>query len=321
MKGYREEARQSMAFVYKGDFEDEFERLAETMNCLCCRQTPTSTTDHSSEASITFDDNTSIQKSFTQESDVMADSIFSAKYRHIMFLGVGLLVLQQLSGQPTVLAYSRVLFQAAGWGADTSVFTVVIMGITSTITASNVDFLGRKVFLKASSIIMTIAVAMLAYGFWNCNEDDENIVISQARKYIVLLGMFIYFAAFQGGFGTITWTVLSEIYPTEIRGKAMALSVEICFFCKFLSQLFFPVLQDLLGWGSTFILFTFTCALGYIFVHTKLIETKGMSLEEIQERLGKNNIVSPPEIINRPLESPLLDEESKELPIRLNPIT
>ena len=89
----------------------------------------------------------------------------------------------------------------------------------------------------------------------------------------------------------------------------MAFSVEVNFLCKFLSQLFFPVFQDLLGWGSTFIIFTITCAIGFIFVTFAVTETKGMSLEEIQAQYGRkaNNKYIPPEIVKKPLESPLLD--------------
>ena len=322
MKGYRDEAKESMGFVYKGDFNDEFEKLAETMNSLCCRQSSSTIKDDASEGDGSFEDNGSIYtKSVYDDPDVNADGMFSPQYRQIMFLGIGLLSLQQFSGQPAVLAYSRVLFEAAGWGANSSVFSVLIMGVTSSLTVANVDRLGRKVFLKAGSIIMTMAVACLAYGFWNWDEEDEDVVLSNTKKTIVFWAMIFYVAGYQVGFGPITWTVLSEVYPTEIRGKAMAFSVEVNFLCKFLSQLFFPVFQDLVGWGSTFIIFTCTCAIGFIFVTLAVTETKGMSLEEIQAQYGRkaSNKHIPPEIVKKPLESPLLanknsnDESPREI--------
>mmetsp|Transcript_27370 Transcript_27370/g.64118 ORF Transcript_27370/g.64118 Transcript_27370/m.64118 type:complete len:158 (+) Transcript_27370:3-476(+) len=97
--------------------------------------------------------------------------------------------------------------------------------------------------------------------------------------------MFVFISGYQIGFGPISWTVLSEIYPNEIRGNAMALSVEVNFFAKFLTHFLFPVIQDRLGWGNTFLVFAAMIALGLIFVCVKVPETKGMTLEEIQYKL------------------------------------
>lgn len=115
--------------------------------------------------------------------------------------------------------------------------------------------------------------------------------------------MFVFISGYQIGFGPISWTVLSEIYPTEIRGSAMALSVEVNFFAKFMTQFLFPSIQDKLGWGTTFIVFAVTIAAGLLFVLIKVPETKGMTLEEIQLKLkhggiGSENIVERNDLTN-----------------------
>jgi len=300
MKGYHEEARESMQFVYKGNVEDEFEQMAETINSLCCNHTRTGTTsalnDYECDDSVMG--SASINKSASSnlvtenddgtngddESTLDPTSMWSSKYRKIMGIGMGLLVSQQFSGQPCVLAYSRVLFEAAGWGGNTSVVTVTIMGIVSSFTVTQVDRLGRKTLLAAGSTIMLVAVSCLAYGFWEWDE-NENSKLSDSKKQIVLWSMFLFISGYQIGFGPISWTVLSEIYPTEIRGSAMALSVEVNFFAKFLTQFLFPIIQDELGWGTTFIVFAGTIVLGLLFILFKVPETKGMTLEEIQVKL------------------------------------
>lgn len=292
MKGYREEARESMQFVYKGNVEVEFEKMADTMNSLCCSRgrkgSGNDLDDDSNSVGESVGNSSNKGRGDGENDDDSSNSapagIWAKQYRNIMGIGMGLLISQQLSGQPCVLAYSRVLFEAAGWGGNTSVVTVTIMGVVSSFTVTQVDRLGRKTLLMAGSSIMLFAVSLLAYGFWGW-DDDSNDKLSSAKKQIVLWGMFIFISGYQIGFGPISWTVLSEIYPTEIRGSAMALSVEVNFFAKFLTQFMFPVIQDKLGWGTTFVVFALTIALGLIFVYFKVPETKGMTLEEIQLHL------------------------------------
>ena len=309
MKGYHEEARESMQFVYKGNVEDEFERMADTINSLCCsngRQVSGGIhCGQQDDSSFTGSDsiknnNSNIESNDFEEGNYYIDdeesengpsSLWSSKYRNIMGIGMGLLISQQFSGQPCVLAYSRVLFEAAGWGGNTSVVTVTIMGVVSSFTVTQVDRLGRKTLLMAGSSIMLFAVSCLAYGFWGWDENSDD-KLGDFKKHIVLWSMFIFISGYQIGFGPISWTVLSEIYPTEIRGSAMALSVEVNFFAKFLTQFLFPVVQDALGWGTTFIVFACTIATGLLFVHLKVPETKGMTLEEIQLKLKHDGIGS-----------------------------
>ena len=289
MKGYKEEARQSMQFVYKGNVEDEFERMAESLNTLCCNHGRNESPGIDMSVSMAESDNTKKEEPEDDESNSPPDSIWASKFRNIMGIGMGLLLAQQFSGQPCVLAYSRVLFEAAGWSGHTSVITVAIMGVVSSFTVTQVDRLGRKKLLLAGCSVMLFAVAFLAIGFWGWDE-NLNPKLGHFKKNLVLWSMFLFISGYQIGFGPISWTVLSEIYPTEIRGSAMALSVEVNFFAKFLTQFLFPVIQDLLGWGTTFVVFFFTILLGLVFVYYKVPETKGMTLEEIQAKLQNGGL-------------------------------
>jgi len=301
MKGYRDEAKESMQFVYKGNVNDEFERMADTINNMCCREDSAEDEVEIDQCDSFFGDESkkggSIdnQEAFPDDENIDDDinddkpqGMLSYKYRGIMFIGMGLLIAQQYSGQPCVLAYSRVLFEAAGWHGHTSVITVTMMGIVSSFTVSMVDRLGRKTLLAAGSAIMLISISCLAYGFWGWDEDAHE-KLSNTRKQVVLWSMFVFISGYQIGFGPITWTVLSEIYPTEIRGSAMALSVEVNFLSKFLTQLFFPIVQGILGWGTTFVVFGCIILAGLIFVIVQVPETKGMTLEEIQMKLKRSN--------------------------------
>jgi hypothetical protein len=341
MKGYTEEAKASMQFVYKGDVEDEFQQMADTMGELCCRNDLEEDDDGVSIASNsvyssthdfaeglnargetriprnpetmhTFDDMHYQGGSMdSQSTDDMDDpKLTSRKYRPIMTIGLALLVSQQFSGQPSILSYSRVLFEAVGLKGHASVVTVIIMGLTSIMTVSLVDRVGRKVLLLSGCAIMALSLLALSIGFWSFDEDAPQLAKWQQR--MVLWSMFVFIAGFQVGYGPITWTVLSEIYPSEIRGTAMALSVEVNFFFKFVVQLCFPLLQGALGWKYTFISFACLGFASFVFILLKVPETKGLSLEEIQLQLrGRpdqqfKNEASPSQN-EKPLASPLLD--------------
>jgi len=352
LKGYREEAKESMQFVYKGNVEDEFRRMADTIGSLCCRNDANAGDDISATGDSVYSSNQDFagglnfkgetrihhreqslmdqmqlagdESSLSQDASACSETqslddegrpqLTGRRYRPIMALGLTLLVAQQASGQPSVLAYSRVLLEAAGWKGHASVVTVVIMGLTSTLTVALVDRVGRKVLLLSGCTIMCLALLSLALGFWGWDEADGKHALHYWQQELVLWGMFVYIAGYQVGYGPITWTLLSEIYPSEIRGTAMALSVEVNFFCKFLIQLGFPIVQHLLGWGCTFIVFSSFLVLSFLFIFLKVPETRGMTLEEIQLQLRGLRQPSPNQKDKKPLSSPLLQGERDKSP-------
>lgn len=336
MKGYTEEAKQSMQFVYKGDVDNEFQEMADTIDALCCRNdfvdeeedgasAASNSVYHSSVGSHDFaeglnargetriatrnyDMNDDMYGQSESTDDIDDPKLTSRKYRRIITIGLALLVSQQFSGQPSILAYSRVLFEVVGLKGHASVVTVVIMGLTSIMTVSLVDRVGRKVLLLSGCAIMALALLALSFGFWSY--DEENPQLYKWQQQMVLWSMFVFIAAFHVGYGPITWTVLSEIYPSEIRGTAMALSVEVNFFFKFVVQLCFPLIQGVLGWKYTFISFACLGVVSFVFILLHVPETKGLSLEEIQQQLRDtpdSQSRGPPPPNEKPLASPLLD--------------
>ncbi len=85
--------------------------------------------------------------------------------------------------------------------------------------------------------------------------------------------------------GPVTWVVLSEIFPNRIRGFAMAIATFSLWTACFILTYTFPLLNKLLGASGTFWLYGFICILGFIYILKKLPETKGKSLEEIENEL------------------------------------
>ena len=83
----------------------------------------------------------------------------------------------------------------------------------------------------------------------------------------------------------ITWVVLSEIFPNRVRGVAMSIATLSLWIASFVLTFSFPILNDALGSYGTFWLYSAICMIGFLFIKSKLPETKGKSLEEIEKEL------------------------------------
>merc|ERR1712157_163387 len=162
----------------------------------------------------------------------------------------------------------------------------VLMMITSAVTVMLVEKVGRKFLLRAGCLIMMVALFALSSAFWGWEDIvDTEDRLGSTQQLVILCAMFFYIAGYQVGFGPITWCIVSETFPLEIRGKAIALGLEINYFLNFGVEFIFPTLQEKLGWGHTFGLFCVVLALAFFYIRTYVPETAGLTLEEIQTQL------------------------------------
>jgi major inositol transporter-like SP family MFS transporter len=97
----------------------------------------------------------------------------------------------------------------------------------------------------------------------------------------------VYLAFFQGAIGPMVWLILAEIFPVRLRGIGMGFAVLFLWLCNFLVGLFFPLLLDAIGLSATFFLFAVFGIVGIIYVAKFLPETRGLSLEQIEDNFKK----------------------------------
>ena len=257
MKGHTDQAKESMRFVYKSNVEEEFEQLQQ-------------------------------QVALVQEAEAadQQDKPHNFMQSKAFLAAVGLVIFQQFSGQPSVISYSTVLFQAAGLAGTSSVYMSVYMIINTGVTVLTVDRVGRKALLKAGCFIMIFALLALSLSFWNyipnITSPDSFTAFDRA---VILVSMFLYIGAYQIGFGPVTWLIVSEVFPLESRGRATAFLVELNFLLNFLVQFIVPVIEAQIGWGHTFAVFLVIMAFAAHHIQTRVPETKGMTLEEIEQDL------------------------------------
>jgi hypothetical protein len=104
-----------------------------------------------------------------------------------------------------------------------------------------------------------------------------------AQKAIILTSLFVFIGGYQVGFGPVSWLIVSEIFPLKVRGKAVSIAVVVNFFCNTVMTFLFPVELEFIGASPTFYIYAIVLFGAIYFIYRFIPETKGMSLEEIED--------------------------------------
>jgi sugar porter (SP) family MFS transporter len=204
--------------------------------------------------------------------------LLDPKMAKVLVLGVTLAVFQQWCGINVIFNYAEEIFKAAGYdiskvlsniawtGSVNLAFTFVALGA--------VDRVGRRpLMLMGAAGLAVIYTAMgLCYA-------------TSLTGLPVLLLVLAAIGCYAMSLAPVTWVVISEIFPNRIRGAAMSVAVCALWIACFILTFTFPLLKAKLGAAGTFWLYAVICVLGFIFIKSKLPETKGKSLEQIEREL------------------------------------
>jgi len=223
-----------------------------------------------------------IKASFDDVSEkVNFKALLNPVYFPILIIGVVLAVFQQWCGINTVFNYAEEIFTAAGYGVSDTLFNIVVTGsvnlIFTFVAMFSVDKWGRKKLMVFGSIGLTLNFLLLGSAFF-----------FQLKGIAVLTLVVTAIAIYAMSLAPIVWVILSEIFPNRIRGAAMALATFSLWTACFVLTYTFPLLNKSLGAAGTFWVYSGVCLLGFIFIMIKLPETKGKSLEEIENILLNN---------------------------------
>lgn len=201
--------------------------------------------------------------------------LFTA-FRRPLLIGVMLAALQQLSGITPLFSYLPEIFRAAGTGTSSAFFQSVLVSLVNlTVTLLAllvVDRAGRKTLMLAGTTVQCISFAMVG---WLYHLHGSGVAI------LVFVMTFVTGHAF--GNGVACWVVISEIYPTKVRGRAMSMATTALWLVGFLGNQVFPVMQERLGNDGTFWCLSAAALVGFVCTLSFVPETKGRSLEEITQ--------------------------------------
>ncbi|KAJ4718102.1 Major facilitator superfamily protein [Melia azedarach] len=210
---------------------------------------------------------------------VRFSELLSARHFQVVFIGSTLFALQQLSGINAVFYFSSTVFKNAGVPSDSGNICVGIANIAGSIIATLLmDKLGRKVLLLGSFFGMGVAMALQATA-------AASFVSGSGALFLSLGGMLLFVLTFSLGAGPVPSLLLSEIFPSRIRAKAMAVCMGVHWVINFFVGLFFLRLLEQLGPQILYTIFGFFCFLAVIFVKRSVMETKGKTLQEIEVAL------------------------------------
>jgi sugar porter (SP) family MFS transporter len=207
-----------------------------------------------------------------------SEPLFSHKYRLPIFLAVSIAMFNQLSGINAILYYLNDIFAKAGFSKVSGDLQAVAIGATNllfTILAmSIIDKVGRRFLLLVGSVGTAVCLGGVAYIF------------SSARHEGVLVWLLVGFIAFFAfSQGAVIWVYLGEIFPNRVRARGQSLGSLTHWFMAALIAWTFPVLAKTSG-GIPFLFFSAMMVVQFFVVLLAYPETKGVSLEAMQKKLG-----------------------------------
>ncbi|WP_439489611.1 sugar porter family MFS transporter [Algoriphagus sp.] len=204
--------------------------------------------------------------------------LFHKKVVKLLCVGIFLAFLQQWSGINVVIYYAADIFQAAGYNLKQMMLNIVVIGgvmvLSVFITIFTVDRFGRKKLLLIGTAAMALLYGLIGYFFFI----DLG---GKAVVFAVLTNVMFYSFTL----APLLWVVLSEIFPTRIRGAAISIGALAHWVGNFTLTYFFPAIRENLGWANNFWLYGGICAFGFLVIYLVLPETRGKSLEEIEKEL------------------------------------
>jgi sugar porter (SP) family MFS transporter len=207
---------------------------------------------------------------------VSVNELFKPSVRKVMLVGFVLAVLVQISGINTIVDYAPKIFLAAGIEIKNALLQTSLVGlinfISTFVAILFIDKVGRRSLYLAGSLGMVITLVLLAVTFY-----------LKAEGIFTLIAILLFIAFFASCIGPVFWTLISEIFPNRIRGKAVAFATFTNWIFNFLVVLLFPHFLAKVGGPVTFLFLAVMSFLQLLFTWLYVPETKGKSLEEIEK--------------------------------------
>jgi sugar porter (SP) family MFS transporter len=228
----------------------------------------------------------SIEDSLRDEPpDASWSEVFAPAWRRPLVIGIGLAVFQQITGINAVIYYSDRIFAAAGFStpqAQTMATTWAIgaVNVLATLIAiAFIDRLGRRPLLLAGLVGMGVSLVAVGLAFFSAGKGGA---MSSTAGVVTLIALVLFIVSFAFSLGPVVWTVINEIFPGRVRGRAVAVATAVNWGAAFVVSEFFLTLVDAIGEAGTFALFALFCAVGGVWIYRRVPETKGRSLEQIE---------------------------------------
>jgi sugar porter (SP) family MFS transporter len=219
-------------------------------------------------------------------------TLFDGKYRYLVIAGVGVAAFQQLQGANAIFYYIPLIVEkATGNSASSALLWPIIQGVIlvlgSLLFLVIADKFNRRLLLTVGGTIMGVSFLLPAI---------LNTVIDDANPMMIVVFLSIYVAAYSFTWAPLTWVLVGEIFPLAIRGRASGIASSFNWIGSFAVGLLFPIMTAMMSQDAVFAIFGAICILGVIFVRTRVPETRGRTLEDIETNsIPIQRTFAPPE--------------------------
>lgn len=223
--------------------------------------------------------------------------VFSPALRRPLTIAIGLAVFQQITGINAIIYYANEIFADAGFStpADQAAATTWAIGgvnvVATFIAIAYIDRFGRKPLLQAGLVGMGLSLTVVGISFLFLDHGGTPPPGAPPPEasyagIFTLVALVVFIASFAFSLGPVTWTVINEIFPNRVRGRAVSVATAVNWFSAWVVSQFFLSLIDAIGSSATFWLFAAFSAIAFVWIWRSVPETRGHSLEEIEEMMS-----------------------------------
>lgn len=219
----------------------------------------------------------SIQDSLAHSDTVRTGELFKGILKRPIWIGILLAALSQFSGINAIIYYGPSILEKAGFQLGDALGGQVTIGIVNMlftfVAIYFIDRVGRKPLLLwgIGGAVLSLLLAAVLFA------------ADISTGWFVLIPVILFIACFAFSFGPVTWVVISEIFPTKVRGEAVAISTMSLWIANWIVGQFFPLLLQGAGASGTLLVFALFSVYAFYITWKKIPETKGKSLEEIEQ--------------------------------------
>lgn len=207
--------------------------------------------------------------------------LFKPHIRPLLTISFFLAILIHLSGINTIIDYAPQIFKSAGFTLDAALFSTFVVGIANfaftLISFWIIDRFGRRLLYIVGSVGMTASLLCLVGA----------VLTGHFAGMTVLILLVVYLFFFASCIGPVFWTLLPEIFPNGVRGKAMTIPVLTQWIANAVVVLLFPAVFHTIGQAATFGLLAAACLAQAIFTYIAVPETRNRSLEDISAQWSR----------------------------------
>jgi MFS family permease len=215
-----------------------------------------------------------------------------SRHRRQVYIALFLATTQQLGGQTNVLSYAPSIFSKAAGEEESPGWLTLTIGVVkflvTVLVIWRIEFVGRRTLLLFGMSLISLGLLFLIVAFTGSDSDDPDSWYNNLKTFkLALPGVLLVVTGYSMSFGPLTWLLTSELFPTEIRGRALGASTIITYLCAALVTRTFLSAQSALGPSSVFGIYCIINTVGIVFAYLAIPDTGEKTVEQIEEALQR----------------------------------